>query len=136
MEVDCLVIGTLGYDFTFRVVSVLTGVNIGACVHYPTISNVVVHRVGRDPHVVSHNNSTFVSSSMFLTRGNLLQVPVFVIRFREHDINICFATGTIVSSRYPTHYVSEKPLSWYYIFTIDVQRKMEPDPNEFTTRYV
>ena len=69
-DVDCMMIDTMGYAFTFHVVSVLAGVNIGAYVHYPTISTEMIHRV--ESRVALHNNSASVSSSTFLTQGKLL----------------------------------------------------------------
>ena len=63
----------MGYAFTFHVVSILTGVNIGAYVHYPMISTEMIRRV--ESRVALHNNSASVSSSTLLTRGKLLQVP-------------------------------------------------------------
>ena len=76
-EVDHTIIDTMGYAFTFHVVSILAGVNIGAYVHYPTISTEMIHRV--ESRVALHNNSASVSSSKFLTQGKLLQVVVYVI---------------------------------------------------------
>lgn len=68
-----MMVDTMGYAFTFHVVSILAGVNIGAYVHYPTISTEMVHRV--EARVALHNNSASVSSSTFLTQGKLLQAP-------------------------------------------------------------
>jgi len=107
--VDYLVIDTMGYAFTFHVVSILTGINIGAYVHYPTISTEMIHRV--ESRVALHNNSASVSSSTFLTQGKLLQVTVPVIRSREHDTDIRFVTGIIAYSCSSTRSLSEKPLS-------------------------
>ena len=67
-------IDTMGYAFTFHVVSILTGVNIGAYVHYPTISTEMIRRV--ESRVALHNNSASVSSSTLLTHGKLLCVPL------------------------------------------------------------
>jgi hypothetical protein len=63
---------TMGYAFTFHVVSILTGVKVGAYVHYPTISTEMIRRV--ESRVALHNNSASVSSSTFLTHGKLLSV--------------------------------------------------------------
>jgi alpha-1,2-mannosyltransferase len=72
--VDLLMIDTMGYAFTFHVVSILTGVNIGAYVHYPMVSTEMIRRV--ESRMTSHNNSASVSSSTLLTRGKLLCVPL------------------------------------------------------------
>ena len=63
-------IDTMGYAFTFHVVSILTGAKVGAYVHYPTISTEMIRRV--ESRVALHNNSASVSSSTFLTRAKLL----------------------------------------------------------------
>ena len=99
----------MGYAFTFHIVSILTGVNVGAYIHYPTISTEMIHRV--ESRVALHNNSASVSSSTFLTQGKLLLVSVFVIRSREHEAYICITTGTIVCSCSSTHSLSAKPHS-------------------------
>ena len=70
VEVERIAIDTMGYAFTFHIVSILTGVNVGAYVHYPTISTEMIHRV--ESRVALHNNSASVSSSTFLTQGKLL----------------------------------------------------------------
>lgn len=72
-----LFIDTMGYAFTFHVVSLLVGVNVGAYVHYPTISTEMIHRV--ESRVALHNNSTSVSSSTLLTRGKLLYYRTFMV---------------------------------------------------------
>ena len=76
-EVDGAVVDTAGYAFTFRVVSIFSGVNIGAYIHHPTISTGVVH--GVESRVALRNDSDSVSSSAFLTRGKLLRVAIFPI---------------------------------------------------------
>lgn len=68
----------MGYAFTFHAVFILTGANIGAYVHYPTISTEMIRRV--ESRIAMHNNSASVSSSTFLTQGKLLQVPPFTPR--------------------------------------------------------
>ena len=37
MEVEHIAIDTMSYAFTFHIISMFTGVNIGAYVQYPTI---------------------------------------------------------------------------------------------------
>ena len=75
-DVDYMMVDTMGYAFTFHVVSIPAGVNIGANVHYPTISTEVIHRA--ESRVALHNNSASVSST-FLLQGKFLQVSVFSI---------------------------------------------------------
>jgi len=107
-EVDRVRVDTMGYAFTFHIVSILAGVNIGAYVHYPTISTEMIHRV--ESRVALHNNSASVSSSIFLTQGKLLQV-VSAIWGREHETDVCSVTGTIVYSCSSTRSLLERPLS-------------------------
>jgi len=108
-EVDYTMADTMGYAFTFHIVSILTGVNVGAYVHYPTISTEMIHRV--ESRVALHNNSASVSSSSFLTQGKLLQVLVFVIRSQGHEAHVCIVTGTIVYSCSSTHSLFAEPHS-------------------------
>jgi alpha-1,2-mannosyltransferase len=61
---------TMGYAFTFNVVKLLTGVKIGAYVHYPTISTDMLARVKSRQR--GHTNSDTISSSAILSRGKLL----------------------------------------------------------------
>lgn len=79
--VDRMRTDTMGYAFTFHAVSILAGTNVGAYVHYPTISTEMIHRV--ESRVALHNNSASVSSSIFLTQGKLLQV-VSTVSSREY----------------------------------------------------
>lgn len=60
----------MGYAFTFHVVAWLTGVPIGAYVHYPTISTDMLARV--QSRKKWHTNSDSISSSPILSRGKLL----------------------------------------------------------------
>jgi len=69
-DIECTVIDTMGYVFTFHIVLILTGVNVGAYVHCPAVGAEIVHRV--KSRVALHNNSASVSSSTFLTQGKLL----------------------------------------------------------------
>jgi len=69
-EIDHMTVDTMGFAFTFPIVSILAGVNIGAYVHYPTISAEMIHRV--ESNVALHDSSAPVSYSKFLAQGKLL----------------------------------------------------------------
>lgn len=64
---------TMGYAFTFPVVSVLGGIPVGAYVHYPTISTDMLARV--KSRKSWHTNSDWISSSVILSQAKLLCVP-------------------------------------------------------------
>lgn len=61
---------TMGYAFTFPVVSLLGNIPVGAYVHYPTISTAMVSRV--KTRAAGHTNSEAISSSNILSAGKLL----------------------------------------------------------------
>ncbi len=65
---------TMGYAFTFPVVSLLGNIPIGAYVHYPTISTTMLSRVRSRAQGVT--NSEAISSSALLSHGKLLYVLI------------------------------------------------------------
>ncbi|KAF5393470.1 hypothetical protein D9757_000670 [Collybiopsis confluens] len=71
-----LFIDTMGYAFTFHVVTVLADIPIGAYVHYPTISVNMLNRVKSQK--ASHNNSGRISSSLLLSQAKLLYYRIFL----------------------------------------------------------
>ncbi|OBZ71200.1 GDP-Man:Man(3)GlcNAc(2)-PP-Dol alpha-1,2-mannosyltransferase [Grifola frondosa] len=71
-----LFIDTMGYAFTFHIVSLLGNIPIGAYVHYPTISTNMVDRV--QSRKTWHTNSDAISSSSILSRGKLLYYRLFM----------------------------------------------------------
>ncbi|EIW52437.1 mannosyltransferase [Trametes versicolor FP-101664 SS1] len=71
-----LFIDTMGYAFTFPIVSLLGNIPIGAYVHYPTISTTMLSRVRSRAQGVT--NSEAISSSAFLSQGKLLYYRVFM----------------------------------------------------------
>ena len=71
-----LFIDTMGYAFTFPVVSLLGGIPVGAYIHYPTISTSMLGRVRERKG--SYVNSTSISSSRVLTWGKLLYYRLFM----------------------------------------------------------
>ncbi|ETW82230.1 glycosyltransferase family 4 protein [Heterobasidion irregulare TC 32-1] len=76
-----LYIDTMGYAFTFHVVAWLTGVPIGAYVHYPTISTDMLARV--QSRKKWHTNSDSISSSPILSRGKLLYYRLFMYHYAQ-----------------------------------------------------
>ncbi|KAI0763548.1 mannosyltransferase [Trametes elegans] len=71
-----LFIDTMGYAFTFPVVSLLGNIPIGAYVHYPTISTTMLSRV--KARTQGHTNSEAISSSALLSQGKLLYYRLFM----------------------------------------------------------
>ena len=61
---------TMGYAFTFHVVAWLTGIRIGAYVHYPTISTDMLARV--EARRATYANSSAITSSTTLSRVKLM----------------------------------------------------------------
>ncbi|EGN97922.1 glycosyltransferase family 4 protein [Serpula lacrymans var. lacrymans S7.3] len=71
-----LYIDTMGYAFTFHVVSWLGGIPVGTYTHYPTISTDMLARVRSRKRW--HTNSDVISSSAVLSRGKLLYYRLFM----------------------------------------------------------
>lgn len=69
---------TMGYAFTFPVVSLLGNIPVGAYVHYPTISTTMLSRV--KSRTAGHTNSAAISSSPILSTGKLLYVALLHAR--------------------------------------------------------
>lgn len=65
---------TMGYAFTFPVVSLLGNIPVGAYTHYPTISTTMLSRV--KSRSAGHTNSQAISSSALLSGGKLLYVQI------------------------------------------------------------
>ncbi|KAA1472174.1 mannosyltransferase [Dentipellis sp. KUC8613] len=76
-----LYIDTMGYAFTFYAVAWLTGVPIGAYVHYPTISTDMLARV--QSRKTTHTNSDAIASSPILSRGKLLYYRIFMYHYAQ-----------------------------------------------------
>lgn len=66
---------SMGYAFTYLVVSLLTRVPIGAYVHYPTISTEMLARVRS--RKAWHTNANHISKSALLSQLKLMQVDLF-----------------------------------------------------------
>lgn len=60
---------TMGYAFTFHVVAWLSGIPVGAYVHYPTISTDMLARV--EGRRTTYANSSAITSSTVLSRIKL-----------------------------------------------------------------
>ncbi|KAH9932777.1 mannosyltransferase [Epithele typhae] len=71
-----LFIDTMGYAFTFPVVSLLGNIPVGAYTHYPTISTTMLSRV--KARSAGHTNSEAISSSVILSNGKLLYYRIFM----------------------------------------------------------
>ncbi|KAI8986146.1 mannosyltransferase [Trametes punicea] len=71
-----LFIDTMGYAFTFPVVSLMGNIPIGAYVHYPTISTTMLSRV--KSRTQGHTNSEAISSSALLSQAKLLYYRIFM----------------------------------------------------------
>ncbi|KXN80614.1 GDP-Man:Man(3)GlcNAc(2)-PP-Dol alpha-1,2-mannosyltransferase [Leucoagaricus sp. SymC.cos] len=71
-----LYIDTMGYAFTYHVVSYLGRIPIGAYVHYPTISTDMLARVRSRKSW--HTNTSAISSSAFLSKLKLLYYRIFM----------------------------------------------------------
>ncbi|KAF5382430.1 hypothetical protein D9615_002779 [Tricholomella constricta] len=71
-----LYIDTMGYAFTFHVVSFIGRIPVGAYVHYPTISTDMLARV--KSRKKWHTNPDTVSSSAVLSKGKLLYYRIFM----------------------------------------------------------
>ncbi|KAF7798297.1 hypothetical protein EIP86_009517 [Pleurotus ostreatoroseus] len=71
-----LFIDTMGYAFTFHVVTLLGNIPVGAYVHYPTISTNMLERV--KTRKAWHTNSDSISSSSLLSQGKLFYYRVFM----------------------------------------------------------
>ncbi|KAI0684595.1 hypothetical protein C8T65DRAFT_748628 [Cerioporus squamosus] len=71
-----LFVDTMGYAFTFPVVSLLGNIPVGAYVHYPTISTTMLSRV--KSRTAGVTNSAAISSSSVLSTGKLLYYRLFM----------------------------------------------------------
>lgn len=71
-----LYIDTMGYAFTFHVVSLLGRIPVGAYVHYPTISTDMLARIKSRKQW--HTNTSAISSSAILSQGKLLYYRTFM----------------------------------------------------------
>ncbi|KAI0823974.1 mannosyltransferase [Trametes gibbosa] len=71
-----LFIDTMGYAFTYPVVSLIGNIPVGAYVHYPTISTTMLSRVRSRTQGVT--NSEAISSSILLSQVKLLYYRIFM----------------------------------------------------------
>ncbi|TFK27677.1 mannosyltransferase [Coprinopsis marcescibilis] len=84
-----LYIDTMGYAFTFPVVTLLGGIPVGAYVHYPTISTDMLARV--KSRIQWHTNANNISSSSILSQGKLLYYRVLMYYYA-----LCLRTASFL----------------------------------------
>lgn len=95
-----LYIDTMGYAFTFHVVSLLGNIPVGAYIHYPTISTDMLARV--KTRTRGHTNSDAISSSSVLSRGKLLYYRVFMYYYA---LSLQVASFLMVNSSWTKNHV-------------------------------
>ncbi|KAK0460001.1 mannosyltransferase [Desarmillaria tabescens] len=95
-----LYIDTMGYAFTFHVVSLLGNIPVGAYIHYPTISTDMLARV--KTRTRGHTNSGAISSSSILSRGKLLYYRVFMYYYA---LSLQVASFLMVNSSWTKNHV-------------------------------
>jgi alpha-1,2-mannosyltransferase len=65
----------MGYSFTYPIIRILApDVQVGAYVHYPTVSTTMLQRVKE--RTENYANKGFISQSGFLSRGKLLYASI------------------------------------------------------------
>ncbi|KAF9066173.1 glycosyltransferase family 4 protein [Rhodocollybia butyracea] len=96
-----LYIDTMGYAFTFHVVSLLAGIPIGAYVHYPTISTNMLNRIKSRKRW--HTNSDVISSSAFLSQGKLLYYRIFMYYY---SLSLRSAAFIMVNSSWTQNHIN------------------------------
>ncbi|KAF9464212.1 glycosyltransferase family 4 protein [Collybia nuda] len=95
-----LYIDTMGYAFTFHVVSLLGKIPMGAYVHYPTISTDMLARVRSRKQ--GHTNADNISSSSILTWGKLLYYRIFMYYYA---LSLRNASFVMVNSSWTKNHV-------------------------------
>lgn len=95
-----LYIDTMGYAFTFHVVSTLCQVPIGAYIHYPTISVNMIARVRTRKR--GHTNTDAISTSAMLTWGKLLYYRIFMYYYA---ISVRSASFIMVNSSWTKNHI-------------------------------
>ncbi|KAJ3764017.1 mannosyltransferase [Lentinula raphanica] len=96
-----LYIDTMGYAFTFHVVTLLAGIPVGAYVHYPTISTNMLNRV--KSRRKWHTNSDIISSSTFLSQCKLLYYRIFMYYYA---LSLRSAAFIMVNSSWTQNHVN------------------------------
>jgi alpha-1,2-mannosyltransferase len=91
---------TMGYAFTFHIVSWLGNIPVGAYVHYPTISTDMLARVQSRKRW--HTNSDSISSSSVLSSGKLLYYRLFMYYYA---ISLRRASFLMVNSSWTKNHV-------------------------------
>eukprot|EP00904_Undaria_pinnatifida_P014133 jgi/Undpi1/9850/HiC_scaffold_28.g12304.m1 len=93
-------VDTTGFAFSFPV-AWIAGCSVGAYVHYPTISTDMLSRV-RDQRP-SHNNSSWISSSVGVSRAKLLYYHTFAFLY---GVVGGFASNVMVNSSWTKRHIS------------------------------
>jgi len=91
---------TMGYAFTFHVVSWLGGVPVGAYVHYPTIRTDMLARVRS--RTAGHTNNVTISRSAILSSGKLAYYRLFMYYY---TLSLHRAHFVIVNSSWTKNHV-------------------------------
>ncbi|KAJ4002142.1 mannosyltransferase [Lentinula boryana] len=96
-----LYIDTMGYAFTFHIVTLLAEIPVGAYVHYPTISTNMLNRVKSRERW--HTNSDTISSSTFLSQCKLLYYRIFMYYY---SLSLQSAAFIMVNSSWTQKHVN------------------------------
>ncbi|KAL0579865.1 asparagine-linked glycosylation protein [Marasmius crinis-equi] len=95
-----LYIDTMGYAFTFHVVSWVANIPVGAYVHYPTISTDMLKRVKSRQR--GHTNSGAISSSSVLSSAKLIYYRLFMYYY---SLSLRSAVFVMVNSSWTKNHV-------------------------------
>jgi alpha-1,2-mannosyltransferase len=95
-----LYIDTMGYAFTFHVVTLLGRIPVGAYVHYPTISTDMLARV--ESRKKWHTNTDEISSSATLSHAKLLYYRFFMYYYA---LSLRTASFLMVNSSWTKNHV-------------------------------
>lgn len=93
---------TMGYAFTFHVVWLLSGVPIGAYIHYPTISTDMLARVKSRKSGVT--NDTTIATSMTRSAGKLLYYRLFMYYYA---LSLRRASFLMVNSSWTKNHIDD-----------------------------
>ncbi|KAJ4483308.1 mannosyltransferase [Lentinula aciculospora] len=123
-----LYIDTMGYAFTFHVVSQLSGIPVGTYVHYPTISTNMLNRV--KSRKKWHTNSDAITSSMFLSQGKLLYYRIFMYYY---SLSLRSAAFIMVNSSWTRNHVDA--ILQHSDVLLDTLHRLIPFRMSFNSKY-
>ncbi|KAF9262849.1 glycosyltransferase family 4 protein [Marasmius fiardii PR-910] len=95
-----LYIDTMGYAFTFHIVTWVANIPSGAYVHYPTISTDMLRRVQSRQR--GHTNSSAISSSSILSLAKLIYYRLFMYYY---SLSLQSAVFLMVNSSWTKNHV-------------------------------